>query len=156
MAGGPLAGDMGRLAGELSQASQFRTTAIDEMRRATQATLAACATMRGELLRDYRGQTQKFLSSLAQETSAQRRAASRHVMKIAHDRHEIASQLRGRLQHDARFLAEQGRVHRKTAKQRKSLEAGRRELGAQVASFRGAIQRDLMAAHQIWSTLAHG
>ena len=110
MAGGPLAGDMGRLARELSQASEFRTSAIDDMRRATQATLAACATMRGELLRDYRGQAQKFLSSLVRETSAQRRAATKHVMKIARDRQEIASQLRGRLQHDAHSLADAERT----------------------------------------------
>jgi hypothetical protein len=43
---------MARLTKELSQAAESRKSAIDAMRDATRTTLAECAEMRGEMVRD--------------------------------------------------------------------------------------------------------
>ena len=70
---------MARLTKELSQAAAFRKSAIDAMRKATQATLAACAEMRGDMVRDYRSQMQKFLAALSRDVAAHRRAMAHQV-----------------------------------------------------------------------------
>ena len=73
------ANDMDRLTKDLRQAGKFRMTAIKEMRRAAKSTLADCATMRGEMARDYRAQTQKFLASLAKDVAGHRRATAAQI-----------------------------------------------------------------------------
>ncbi len=56
--------------------------AIKEMRQAAKSTLEACATMRGEVARDYRAQTQKFLASLAKDVAAHRHATAHQIAQI--------------------------------------------------------------------------
>jgi hypothetical protein len=154
---------MGRLAADIRQATQFRATAIDGIRQATGAMLGACATMRGEVMRDYRAQTQKVLASLVRDVAAHRRAATKQVMQVARARQKSASQMRAGLVNDVRsltamtrdFLSNTAGAERKMAKQQEAtLEAGRRKLGADVAKMRSATQRDQMGARKIWSTLA--
>jgi hypothetical protein len=71
--------ELGRLTKELGQASEFRKSAIDAMRQATTSVLATCATVRGEMARDYRRQVHKFLASLTRDVAAHRRATTNHV-----------------------------------------------------------------------------
>ena len=94
-----------------------------------------------------------------------RRASAKHVKQMANARCKATIDLRTNLSRDvnafldiaAQTVPAFARAHQKMAKQqRSSLEAGRRELGAEVSKFRSAMQHDLMGAHQIWSTLAHG
>lgn len=74
--------DMDRLTKDLRQAGKFRMAAIKEMRQAAKSTLKACATMRGEVARDYRAQTQKFLASLAKDVAAHRHATAHQIAQI--------------------------------------------------------------------------
>jgi septal ring factor EnvC (AmiA/AmiB activator) len=83
---------MDRLTKELRQAGKLRMAAIREMRHATRSTLSECASMRGEMAREYRAQTQKFLASLAKEVAAQRHAA---VGQIAQTQKFLAAQFKG-------------------------------------------------------------
>jgi predicted hotdog family 3-hydroxylacyl-ACP dehydratase len=101
-----------------------------------------------------------------------RRASTKHVKQMATARRKatveqrgLFRELRADLTRDvtafldiaAQTVPAFARAHQKMAKQqRSSLEAGRRELGAEVSKFRSAMQHDLMGAHQIWSALAHG
>lgn len=71
--------EMARLTKELSQAAAFRKSSIDTMRKATQATLAACAEMRGDMVHDYRSQMQKFLAALSRDVAAHRRAMAHQI-----------------------------------------------------------------------------
>jgi hypothetical protein len=70
---------MARLTKELSQAAAFRKSAIDAMREATRATLAACTEMRGDMVRDYRAEMQKFLAALSRDVASHRRAMAHQV-----------------------------------------------------------------------------
>jgi hypothetical protein len=70
---------MAHLTKELSQAAAFRKSSIDAMRDATQATLAACAEMRGDMVRDYRSEMQKFLAALSRDVAAHRRAMAHQI-----------------------------------------------------------------------------
>lgn len=171
--------DMHRLTQELRQASRFRMTAIHEMRRATKSALAACASLRGETMRDYRTQMQKFLASLAKDVSAHRRATTKQVMRMVSSRRKAASQMRADLGRHARSLEERtqdfrnaaaeiapafSRAHQKmAARQRAALEAGRRKLGAEVTKLRSSarqhqqgVRAELMKAHEIWSAFRLG
>lgn len=159
--------EMGRLTKDFRQASQFRKTAIDDMRRATKSALLDCETLRGETMRDYRAQTQKFLASLVKDVAGHRRATAKHVMRMIGARRKAASQLRDHLQRDMRSLMERthefrdaaaqivpalARAHRKMAtRQRASLDGGRRKLRAEVAKFLGAMHADRMGAHGNWA-----
>jgi len=100
---------MGRLTKELSQASKFRKSAIDGMRRTTQATLTACATLRGEAVRDYRAQTHKFLASLTGDVAAHRRATAHQIAQtrknIARIRNDVAAGCRATMNQIARWTA---------------------------------------------------
>lgn len=91
--------DMDRLTKELRQAGKFRMAAIKEMRRAAKSTLEACATMRGEMARDYRAQTQKFLASLAKDVAAHRRATASQIERtqkfLASQFKDVAADRRG-------------------------------------------------------------
>ncbi len=170
---------MDRLTKDLRQASKFRVTAINEMRRATKSALTACARMRGETLHDYRAQTQKFLVSLVKDVAAHRRATTKQVMRMVDTRRKAASQMRDGLERQARSLMEQtqefrnaaaeivpalSRAHQKMAtRQKASLKAGRRRLGAEVTKLRSSVRQDqqgvradLMKAHGIWSAFKLG
>lgn len=70
---------MSRLTKEISQAAEFRKSAIDAMREATTSLLAACGEMRGEMTCDYRARTQKFLSSLSRSVASHRKAMAHQV-----------------------------------------------------------------------------
>lgn len=128
-----LAAEMGRLTKEFSQASKFRASALDGMRRATKATLMECAAMRGDMIRDYRAQTHRFLASLAKDVAAHRRATTRQFVQLARARRNAAAK-----------------------RQRASLDAGRRELRADVAGFLGSIRGDLANARDVWSAFKVG
>ena len=115
----------------------------------------------GRLAREL-SQASKSRMSTADEM---RRASAKHVKQMANARCKATIDLRTNLSRDvnafldiaAQTVPAFARAHQKMAKQqRSSLEAGRRELGAEVSKFRSAMQHDLMGAHQIWSTLAHG
>ena len=132
--------EMGRLTNHLSQASQFRASAIDGMRRAAQATLMECATMRGNMMHDYRVQTHKFLASLTKDVAAHRRATTKQVMQVMRPR-RIATAKR----------------------QKSSLDTGRRELRTDVAGFLGSIRAELGSlradignARDAWSAFRQG
>ena len=71
--------EMARLTKELSQAAAFRKSMIEKMRKATQATLAECAEMRGEMVRDYRAEMQKFLAALSRDVAGHRRAMAHQI-----------------------------------------------------------------------------
>jgi len=171
--------EMDRLTKELSQASKFRMSAVDEMRRATKATLSACATMRGEMARRYRAQTQRFLASLAKDVSAHRHATTTQMMRVASARRKVASEMRGDLEGHVLGIMERtaeirnaatamgaglSTAHREMAKRQKgSLDAGRDKLRADVAGFLGSVRRhqqavraDLVSARNVWSAFALG
>lgn len=74
--------EMARLTKELSQAAEFRRTAIDAMRDATRTTLAECAEMRGKMAHEYRAQMQKFLSTLSRNVARQRQATAHQMAQI--------------------------------------------------------------------------
>jgi hypothetical protein len=117
---------MGRLTKELDQAAEFRKSAIDAMRRTTQATLTACASMRGETSRDYRARTQKFLASLVRDVAAHRRATA----------HQIA-QTRRFLTSMAKDVAADRRA---TVNQLARFSSARRKAGSQM---RGNLERQV-------------
>lgn len=71
--------EMAHLAKKISRASELRSSAIDAMREATKSSLAACAQMRGEMVRDYRARTHKFLSALTRGVAAHRKAMAHQV-----------------------------------------------------------------------------
>lgn len=164
--------EMGRLTKELSQTSEFRKSAIDEMRRATKATLMACATMRGDMMHGYRAQTHKFLASLAKDVAAHRRAATKQIMRVMSARRKASSQMRASLERQVHAIMKQtaearnaaaeicpalSTAHRKMAKrQRASLDSSRRKLRTDVARFLGSIHADRMNARGIWSAFKLG
>ena len=68
--------EMGRLTKELRQASKMRKPTIDSVRQAARSMLTASAEARGEMAQNYRMQAHKFLSSLARDVAAHRRASA--------------------------------------------------------------------------------
>jgi len=140
--------EMGRLTKDLRQATEFRKSAIDAMRAATNATLTAFATMRGEMARDYRVQTHKFLSSLTRDVAAHRRATAHQIAQtqkfLGGKAKDVAAHRNATMNQVARF----GSARRKATSQlRSSLE---RQVGALVERTREF--RDVAA--QIVPTLA--
>ncbi len=132
--------EIGRLTKELGQASEFRKSAIDVMCRTTQATLTACATMRGKMARDYRmqahkflasltrdvaahhratvnhvAQTRKFLGSMAKDVAAHRNATMNQIARLTSARRKATSQLRSSLQRQVGAIVEQTRDFRNAA-----------------------------------------
>lgn len=71
--------EMTHLTKELARATEFRIAAVDGIREATRSLLATCAEMRGDMVRDYRARTQKFLSALSREVAAHRKAMAHQV-----------------------------------------------------------------------------
>lgn len=135
-----LEAEMGRLTQEISQASKFRASAIDGMRRAAQATLTECATMRENLMHDYRVQTRKFLASLAKDVASHRHATTKQVTQVMHSRRMAAAK-----------------------RQKSSLKAGQRELRTDVAGFissiraeLGSVRADIVNARDAWSAFRQG
>ena len=140
--------EMGRLTKELRQASDFRKSALDAMRESTQDTLMACATMRGESARDYRAQTQKFLSSLSREVAAHRRATAH---KIAQTRKCLGSMAKNVA---ARRRATMNQIARSTAARSKAGNQMRENLGRQVTSIMNKASEVRNAAADAVSELA--
>lgn len=131
-----------RLTKDLSRASELRKSAIDAMRQATNSMLTTCATVRGEMARDYRMQAHKMLASLTKDVAAHRRATTNHVAqtrkvlgsmakdvtahrdatmvkiaKLASARRKATSQLRNGLQRQVGAIVEQTREFRNAAAQ---------------------------------------
>ena len=73
--------EMNGLTKELRHAGKLRMAAVKEMREAARSTLASCAQMRGEVARDYRAQTNKFLASLAKDVTAHRHRTAGQVAR---------------------------------------------------------------------------
>lgn len=123
---------MNHLTKDLRHAGKLRMAAINEMREAAKSTLATCATMRGDVARDYRAQTQKFLASLAKDVAAHRhrttdqiartqkflagmgrdvgalrRAAASDIVRFSSARSKAANQMRSRLGHQVDAMTKQ-------------------------------------------------
>lgn len=73
--------EMAHLTKDIAHASEFRKSAIDAMREATKSLLTTCADMRGEMVRDYRVRTQKFLSALSKDVAGHRKAMAHQVIQ---------------------------------------------------------------------------
>ncbi len=139
---------MGRLTKELRQASEFRKSALDAMRESTQATLMACATMRGENARDYRAQTQRFLASLTKEVAAHRRATAH---KVAQTRKCLSSMAKNVA---ARRRATMNQIARSTAARSKAGNQMRGNLAREVTSIMNKASELRNAAADAVSGLA--
>ncbi|KAB2873522.1 MAG: hypothetical protein F9K43_05895 [Bauldia sp.] len=162
---------MSRLTREIRQAGEFRRSAIEAMRQATKSTLAACATMRGEMLGDYRAQTQRFLADMAKDVAAHRHATASRVARMASARRKASHQMHGSLERQVGLIARKASdlraaaasavagfssMHRKMAKQQKaSLNSARRKLRADSARVVGAMHADRMKARALWTGLKH-
>jgi hypothetical protein len=169
---------MGHLTKELSQAKKFRKSAVENMRRSAQATLKACATMRGEAVRDYRAQTHKFLASLAKDVATFRHGSAHKITQIRKNvatgsramsnqrqrwttaRHKAGDQMRGALERQVSFIADKvaalrsdfSNAHQSMAKHQKTaLTAGRRKLRADMTRYVNAAHADRAKAQGIWS-----
>lgn len=161
--------DMSRLTEEIRQAGKFRRSAIEAMREATKSTLAACATMRGEMLRDYRVQTRRFLADMAKDVAAHRHATASQVTRMASARRKASRQMHSALERQVSLIAKKTKDlraaaasavadfssgHRKMAKQQKaSLNSARRKLRAESARVVGAMHADRMKARALWTDL---
>jgi hypothetical protein len=131
---------MAHLTKDLAHASEFRLAAVDAMREATKSLLATCADMRGEMVRDYRVRTQKFLSALsrdvaghrkamahqvaqtqkflggkANDVAAHRNATMNQIARFGSARHKAASRLRSSLQHQVDAIVTQAAQLRNAA-----------------------------------------
>lgn len=170
---------MDRLTKHLRQEGKCRMAAINEMRRAVKSTLAECATMRGEVAREYRAKTQKFLAALPKDLAAHRRATASQIAEtqrslagmgrdVANEmtrfnatRNKAANHMRSSLRRQVAAVAKQAEhflesaasAHTAMAKrQRASLASGRRHLAAHTASFLHAAHADQVKAHNIWNS----
>ncbi len=105
---------MAHLTKELSQAAEFRKAAIDAMREAARSTLAECAEMRGETVRDYRARIHKFLSTLTGDVAAHRRAMAHQVAQtqkfLGAKAKNVAAQRHATMNEIARFANARGRA----------------------------------------------
>ncbi|MDR3473944.1 MAG: hypothetical protein P4M09_19985 [Devosia sp.] len=158
----PYMAEMGRLTSQIAQASMFRTSAIDEVRRTTRATLAAHAERREDVMRRYHTQAKKALEARAREAAAHRRATIKQVASFSSARHKATGQLRHQLKGQVRDLvadvvrmdASLSAAQAAMAKQqRTSLDAGRQHLHAEVASMLDSLRADFAGAHEVWSGL---
>lgn len=170
---------MNRLTKELRQEGKFRVTAINEMRRAVKATLAECAEMRGEVAREYRAKTQKFLATLPKDLAAHRHATAVQIAAtqrtlagmwkdVANEmarfrtiRNKAASNTRSSLRRQVAAIAKQTDNFLASAasarsamskRQHASLASGRRHLATHTASFLHAAHADQEKAHNIWNS----
>ncbi len=170
--------EISRLTKDLVQASKLRKAATDAMRLATKSMLTTCATVRGELGREYAAHTHKFLASLSKDVAAYRRAMAHQIAKtkknVAADRQATMSQMTrwtgarskaSNLLHrdlerqaasimtkTAQLRSEFANAHQNMAKQQEAaLKAGHRKLHAGMARVINATHADRMKAHGIWA-----
>lgn len=170
---------MNRLTKDLRQEGKFRMAAINEMRRAVKSTLAECATMRGEVAREYRAKTHKFLATLPKDLAAHRRATASQIAETQrslagmwrevanemarfravrnkaaiHTRSSLRRQVGAIAKQTEHFLASAGSAHSAMGKrQHASLASGRRQLATQTAGFLHAAHTDQEKAHNIWNS----
>ncbi len=136
---------MARLTQELSRTSNLRRAAIDTMRDTTEAALAACAEMRGEMMRAYRARMHKFLSALSRDVAAHRRAVAHQV---AQTRNFLGVQARNVASQRNATMSEMARIGDSRARAASRLRSA---LQHQVAELRGAAARavaELSRAHR--------
>ena len=159
---------MDRLTKDIRRAAQFRKAAIGDLCSAVKSTLAACATMRGGMARDYRAAAQEFLATLAKEIASHRRATMTNIAQLGSARRKTGSQMRSGLLRQVGAIMKQTRDlraaavqtvmsmaagnHKMAAGQRASLGAGRRKLQTDMAGFLDALHADRLKAHGMWST----
>lgn len=124
--------EMNGLTKELRHAGKLRMAAVKEMREAARSTLASCAQMRGEVARDYRAQTNKFLASLAKDVAAHR--------------HRTAGQIARTQKVISGMAKEVGALRRSAANDIVRFTGTRSKATAQVRSHLGR-QVDAMAKH---------
>ncbi|KAB2916716.1 MAG: hypothetical protein F9K29_10755 [Hyphomicrobiaceae bacterium] len=150
---------MDQLTRELRRTAKFREAAISDMRHAVSCALTTCATMRGKMVRQYRGQTQKFLASLVKDVAACRNATMNHIARLSSARRRTASQLRSSLRRQAGALAKDTqelrgaltRAREQMAEyQQGALAAGREKLRKDMARFVGRAHADRIKAREIW------
>ena len=144
--------EMGRLTKELGQASEFRKSAIDAMRQTTKSVLTTCATVRGEMARDYRRQAHKFLASLTRDVAAHRRATTNHVAQTRKFLSSMAKDVAAHCNATMHQIARLTSARRKATSQLQS--SLQRQVGAiveQTRDFRNAAAsraRQKMAKQQ--------
>jgi len=170
---------MDRLTKDLRQEGKFRMAAINEMRQAVKSTLAECATMRGEVARDYRAKTQKFLATLPKDLAAHRRETASQIAETQrclagmwrdvanemarfrtarskaaiHTRSSLRRQVAAVAKQTENFLESTASAHHAMGKrQRASLASDRRHLATRTASFLHAAHADQEKAHNIWNS----
>lgn len=137
--------DMDRLTKDLRQAGKFRMTAIKEMRKAAKSTLEACATMRGEIARDYRAQTQKFLASLAKDVAGHRRATAH---QIAHTQSFLAGMCKDVGNHRRAAAHEIARFRTTRSKAASHLRTGLRRQADAMTKQTENFMASLASAHK--------
>jgi uncharacterized protein YicC (UPF0701 family) len=174
--------EINRLTKDLGWASELRKAATDAMRQTTKSMLATCATVRGEVGREYGAQTRKFLASLGKDVAAYRRAMAQQIAKtkknVAADHHAMMKRMTrwtgarskaGELLHrdlerqatslmnkTAELRAEFSGAHRNMAKQQEAaLKLGHRKLQAGTARVINAMHADRMKARAIWANFSH-
>ena len=159
--------DIGRLAEDIQQAAKVREIAIGDLRGAVRDTMAASATMRGEMLRDYRAETHKFLDALVKDVAAHRHATASQVTRMASVRRKSAKLIRTGLRRQVGGIAKQTRAlrtaaeamvrsmasanHKMAERQRAALVAGHRKLRSEMAHFLGGLHQDRMKARNVWA-----
>ena len=141
--------EMSHLTKELDQAAKFRKSAIDAMRRTAQATLAACANMRGEISRDYRVRTQKFLASLVRDVAGHRHATTHQIAQTRKFLNSMAKDVA------AGRRATMNQLARMTGARRKAGSQMRGNLERQVALIANNVAGIRNAAANAVSELAH-
>jgi uncharacterized protein YicC (UPF0701 family) len=175
--------EISRLTKDLGRASELRKAATDAIRQTTKSMLAACATVRGELGREYGAQTRKFLASLAKDVAAYRRAMAHQIAKtkknVAADRQatmrqitrwtgarseasdmmhrDLERQATSIMNKTAELRSEFSDAHRNMAKQQEAaLKSGHRKLHAGTARVVNAMHADRMKAQGIWANFRQG
>ncbi len=175
--------EMSQLTKDLGRATELRNAATEAMRAATQSMLATCATVRGELGREYAAHTRKFLASLTKDVVAYRRAMAHQIAKtrktVAADRQVTMSRLArwagarskaSNLLH--RDLERQAMIvvnksaelrtglcdarERMAKQQQVHLKHGHQRLHAGMTKVVDAIHADRMKAQAIWSSFRAG
>lgn len=130
---------MAHLTKDLAHASEFRKSAIDAMREATKSLLATCADMRGEMVRDYRARTHKFLTSLSRDVAGHRKAMAHQVVQtqkfLGAKAKDVAAHRNATMNQIARFGSAR---HKAASRLRSGLEHQVDAIVMQAASLRSA------------------
>jgi hypothetical protein len=130
---------MAHLTKDLVEASAFRSAAVDAMRDAAKSVLSACADMRGEMVREYRARTQKYLSSLSRNVESHRNAMAHQVIQTQKMLGIQARDVAARRNIEMNKIARVDSARRKAAGQMRSrLERQVDTIVMQVAELRDA------------------